>query len=322
MYDRLAGNRDAGGAHADAGRWRARGPPPAPTWCGWPSWMARVVGAMAAMPYAEWTPRAHRFLRTTLRPSRRGAGHGRCGSTAPAAGWRPEPSAELAVHRLAGHRPPSTAAAAWRARHARGGRADGPPATGCARVALDTWQDNRPARALYVGAGFEEVAYTPADGLAARRGVAGQGAGRPVAAASAAGHALHLRLGQLGEERQGQRPGGHVLAHRELALAVAEALAVEAHQVDGGQVGLGVDALLAQRADRVVAVDAGGQLDHVDEPAAAVAAGVGARQLQALDARQRLAVQAARRGRGRPASAPAARAAPAPARRPAPTGGS
>ena len=31
-------------------------------------------------------------------------------------------------------------------------------------MALDTWQDNRPARALYVGAGFEEVAYTPATG--------------------------------------------------------------------------------------------------------------------------------------------------------------
>ena len=33
------------------------------------------------------------------------------------------------------------------------------------------------------------------------------------------------------------------------------------------------------------------QLHHVDEPAAAVAAGVRARQLQALDAGQRLAVQ-------------------------------
>src|SRR5918998_704493 len=27
----------------------------------------QVVGAMAAMPYLEWTPRAHAFLRATLR---------------------------------------------------------------------------------------------------------------------------------------------------------------------------------------------------------------------------------------------------------------
>jgi ribosomal protein S18 acetylase RimI-like enzyme len=36
--------------------------------------------------------------------------------------------------------------------------------TGLRAVALDTWQDNRAARALYVSAGFEEVAYTPAAG--------------------------------------------------------------------------------------------------------------------------------------------------------------
>ena len=33
---------------------------------------------------------------------------------------------------------------------------------GLRSVALDTWIDNKPARSLYVSAGFEEVAYTPA----------------------------------------------------------------------------------------------------------------------------------------------------------------
>ena len=44
------------------------------------------------------------------------------------------------------------------------------------------------------------------------------------------------------EERQRERARGDVLADRELALAVAEALAVEAHQVDRRQVGLALDA--------------------------------------------------------------------------------
>src|SRR5687768_15902167 len=56
-----------------------------------------------------------------------------------------------------------------------------------------------------------------------------------------ADHVLDLSLRQLGEEGQRERAAGHVFADRELALAVAEALAVEAHQVDGRQVGLGVD---------------------------------------------------------------------------------
>ena len=64
------------------------------------------------------------------------------------------------------------------------------------------------------------------------------------------GDARDLALGQLREERQRERARGDVLADRELALAVAEALAVEAHQVDRRQVGLGLHAALAQRADR------------------------------------------------------------------------
>src|SRR5215211_9413621 len=58
-------------------------------------------------------------------------------------------------------------------------------------------------------------------------------------------HPLHVTLPELREERQGQRAGGHVLTDRELALAVAEALPVEAHQVDRRQVGLRIDPPLA-----------------------------------------------------------------------------
>src|SRR5205823_12761705 len=43
--------------------------------------------------------------------------------------------------------------------------------------------------------------------------------------------------------------------------------------------------------DGGVAIHLGGQLDHVDEPAAAVAASVGEWQLHALDAGDRLAIQ-------------------------------
>src|SRR5438270_6200985 len=70
----------------------------------------------------------------------------------------------------------------------------------------------------------------------------------------------HLALGHLREERQRDRARGDVLAHRELALAVAEALAVEAQQVDGGEVRLARDPPLRQRDDRRVAIDPPRQL--------------------------------------------------------------
>jgi hypothetical protein len=79
-------------------------------------------------------------------------------------------------------------------------------------------------------------------------------------------HALHLRLGDPAEERQRDRAAADVLTDRELALAPAEALAVEAHQVDRGQVRLRLDALLGEPADRPVAIDASRQLDDVYEP--------------------------------------------------------
>src|SRR5689334_7127326 len=95
---------------------------------------------------------------------------------------------------------------------------------------------------------------------------------------------LDLPVGHLREERQRDRPRGDVLAHRELALAVAERLAVVAHEVDRGQVRLALHAEAAQRAHHIVAVVASRDLHHEHEPAADVAAGVRARQSQALDA--------------------------------------
>ena len=161
MYDRLAGNREL--AERALARALSR---EATTASADVVWVAErhgeVAGAMAAMPYTEWTPRAHRFLRATLRsvPPWRW----------PRALWlyrssgrvAPEPSPRsLYIDSLA------TAAA-----HRRSGVArsmlekaeDMARGEGLRAVALDTWQDNRAARALYLGAGFEEVAYTPATG--------------------------------------------------------------------------------------------------------------------------------------------------------------
>src|SRR3954452_7619484 len=65
---------------------------------------------------------------------------------------------------------------------------------------------------------------------------------------------LDLPVGHRREERQRERARGHVLAHRELALAVAERLAVVRHEVDRREVRLARDPVLAQPADDVVAV--------------------------------------------------------------------
>lgn len=46
------------------------------------------------------------------------------------------------------------------------------------------------------------------------------------------GHAAHLPLLHAHEERERDRAGRHILADGEVARLVAEALAVEAHQVD------------------------------------------------------------------------------------------
>ncbi len=161
MYDRLAGNRAL--AERALARALSRERTTASADVVWVAELdGRVAGAMAVMPYAEWTPRAHRFLRTTLR-------------TVPPWRWpralflyrssgriAPEPSAtSLYIDSLAtaaDHRRRGVARALL-AEAERMARRDGLRA-----VALDTWQDNRPARALYVAEGFQEVAYTPATG--------------------------------------------------------------------------------------------------------------------------------------------------------------
>ena len=119
-----------------------------------------VAGGMAAMPFDEWTPRAYAFLRATLRsipPWRWPAAlwlYRASGRTAPQ-----PPGASFYVDSLATaeqFRRRGVARTmlddAERQAHERGLRA----------VALDTWVDNRPARALYLRAGFVEVAHTPA----------------------------------------------------------------------------------------------------------------------------------------------------------------
>ena len=122
--------------------------------------------------------------------------------------------------------------------------------------------------------------------------------------------ALDLAVGHLREERQRERARGDVLADRELALAVAEALAVEAHQVDRRQVGLALDAALAQRADDVVAVgpSRGTWTTKTNQPRRSPPASAHG-SAEPLDAGQRLAVARRRRARGRRASRRAARAA-------------
>ena len=79
---------------------------------------------------------------------------------------------------------------------------------------------------------------------------------------------------------------------------MAEPLAVEAHQVDRRQVGLRLDPPLPQALHHPLAVHPGRNLDHVHEPAPAVAARIRAGERQALDPPERLAVQ--RRDRGPP----------------------
>jgi ribosomal protein S18 acetylase RimI-like enzyme len=159
MYDRYAGSRTL--AERAIRRALERDSTTASADVVWVAQLGgEVAGAMAAMPYDEWTPRAHRFLRTTLR------------SIPP---WR-WPSA-LWLYRASGRSAPEPRHAclyvdslatmpALRRRGVARSLLDEAERLASARglrsVALDTWVDNRPARALYLSSGFEEVAYTPA----------------------------------------------------------------------------------------------------------------------------------------------------------------
>src|ERR1700722_5860128 len=103
-------------------------------------------------------------------------------------------------------------------------------------------------------------------------------------------YTLHVALAKAGIERQSQRPRRHVLAHRELPFAVAEALAVEAHQVDRRQIWLALDPRLRESADDLGALYPAWQLNHEHEPASAVTPKVLTGQTKVLDLRQRFAI--------------------------------
>jgi len=119
----------------------------------------QTAGAMAAMPFDEWTPRANAFLRSTLR------------STPP---WRWPMT--LWLYRASGRTSPAPPAAsfyvdslatasAWRRRGVASALLEEAErlarGRGLTFLALDCWLDNEPARALYARAGFEEIGRTP-----------------------------------------------------------------------------------------------------------------------------------------------------------------
>ena len=123
----------------------------------------QVAGAMAAMPYPDWKPRAHAFLLVTL-------------GSIPAWRWPRAIAVYRASSRVAPEPPRSclyvdslATAACFRRRgvgRALLDRADALAVElGLDHVALDTWVDNHGARSLYAGAGFTEVSYTPGRGL-------------------------------------------------------------------------------------------------------------------------------------------------------------
>jgi ribosomal protein S18 acetylase RimI-like enzyme len=120
----------------------------------------RVAAAMAAFPVDEALARSRAFLRLALRaaPFWRWPGAlrlywlgGRASPSPPPAAFYIDALATDAAYRRRG------LARALLDEAERQARTRGLPA-----VALDTTLDNKPARSLYVNAGFDEVAYRPA----------------------------------------------------------------------------------------------------------------------------------------------------------------
>jgi ribosomal protein S18 acetylase RimI-like enzyme len=122
-------------------------------------WVAELegepAGAMAAMAFVEWTPRAYAFLRTTLRsiPPWRWPGAfwvyqagGRAGAGPPETCFYVDSLATAKPFRRRGVATALLAHAELRARE-----------LGLDSVALDTWVDNHAALALYQGQGFKEL---------------------------------------------------------------------------------------------------------------------------------------------------------------------
>lgn len=161
LYDRYAGSREL--AERTIVRALEREGNTASGEVVWVAELAgQTAGAMAAMPFAEWTPRAHAFLRTTLRniPPWRWPGAlriyhagGRTGAGPPESCFYVDSLATAEPFRRRGVACALLAQAEHRARE-----------LGLGAVALDTWQDNHAALALYTGAGFRELDRTPGRG--------------------------------------------------------------------------------------------------------------------------------------------------------------
>ena len=158
MYDRYAGNRKL--AERTIARALEREGNTASADVVWVAELdGAVAAAMAAMPYDDWTGRAPSLPAGD--PAQRAALalagalwlYRASGRTAPAPPRRCFYVDSLATERRHRRRGVARALLDEAARQARD--------AGLGRLALDTWVDNRPARALYQGHGFEEVGRRP-----------------------------------------------------------------------------------------------------------------------------------------------------------------
>ena len=179
--------------------------------------------------------------------------------------------------------PPATPTTSTRSRGRRTGAAGGSPAAARRAHERGPGAGLAPARARHRPAEHRRPRLYEAYGFGEREIRRAPNAARPARSAGRASSATSRPCrARTPAPPRPPRPGprsapgrtaarstrGDVLADRELAPAVAEALAVEGHQVDRGQVRLGLHAALAQRPDRLVAVAAVRKLDDEDEPPA------------------------------------------------------
>jgi ribosomal protein S18 acetylase RimI-like enzyme len=159
MYDRLAGDRGAA-LRVLRRAFAGKGTNASAEVVSVAELDERLAGAMASFPVEETGDRSRAFLRLTLRtvPPWRWPSALRVYYAGARASPSP-PRSALYVDALATHHGlrRQGAARALLDEAERRARELGIPA-----VALDTALDNRAARALYLAAGFEEVAYRPA----------------------------------------------------------------------------------------------------------------------------------------------------------------
>jgi ribosomal protein S18 acetylase RimI-like enzyme len=118
-----------------------------------------IAGAMAAMPWGDWTKRANALFRLSLRtiPPRRWGGALRIHTAGDRSTAEPAGRAfyvdSLATAEPFRRRGVATALLEEAERVAR--------ERGLAAVTLDTWAENEPGRALYAARGFREIGRTP-----------------------------------------------------------------------------------------------------------------------------------------------------------------